>query len=340
MKFLVTGGCGFLGSNLTQRLISEGESVTVLDNLSRDGSARNLVWLRKHGSFEFCHGDTRLRGDVARVVKKSQPDVIFHLAGQVAMTTSVEEPAVDFDTNAGGAINVLEAVRTASPESVLVYSSTNKVYGALNSVRISEMETRYSAPDFPNGLDESLPFAPTTPYGCSKAAADLYMQDYARMYGLRTLTFRHSSMYGPRQFATVNQGWIGWFCARALEQRRGNEDEFLISGTGKQVRDVLFADDLVDLYLLVARNPDRATGGVLNVGGGMDNSLSLIELFGMLAEELGHQLRWISQDFRREDQRFFVANNNQVSEEFGWKPKTAARDGIARMLEWLVKNGD
>ena len=212
MKYLITGGCGFLGSNLASEVLKRGEKLIIVDNLSRIGSADNLIWLKKQGDFRFIHADIRNANDVTRVISEVKPDVIFHLAGQVAMTTSISDPRMDFEINALGTLNVLEAVRQHVPEAIVIYSSTNKVYGDLEWVKYEEIDTRYITPYYPKGFDENTPLDFRSPYGCSKGAADQYMLDYARMFDLRTVVFRHSSMYGGRQFATYDQGWIGWFC--------------------------------------------------------------------------------------------------------------------------------
>src|SRR5580765_1342529 len=233
---LVTGGCGFVGSNVAARLLRDGWRVTVFDSLGRHGAAENLKWLMSQGAAQFVHGDVRNTHDVARVIAGAKPSAIFHLAGQVAMTTSMENPRRDFETNVVGSINVLENVRQLEINPVIVYSSSNKVYGDLPGLRLKEEKLRYSATSHPRGVDESAPLDFQTPYGCSKGAADQYMLDYARCYGLNTVVFRHSTIFGGRQFATYDQGWVGWFCQQALEAKQNPQREpFTISGDGKQV---------------------------------------------------------------------------------------------------------
>lgn len=206
MKYLITGGCGFIGSNLAAEVLKRGERLVIFDNLSRYGSYQNLEWLKSQSEFQFIHADIRNTNDVEKVVKETKPDVIFHLAGQVAMNTSIGNPRMDFEINALGTFNLLEAVRKFASESIIIYSSTNKVYGDLEWVKYEETATRYITPDFPNGFDEKLPLDFHSPYGCSKGAADQYMLDYARMFGLKTVAFRHSSIFGSRQFSTYEQG--------------------------------------------------------------------------------------------------------------------------------------
>lgn len=337
MRYLITGGCGFLGSNLAAAALARGETLTVLDNLGRFGSAQNLDWLRGLGRFEFLHADIRNPADVERAVAGVRPDVVFHLAGQVAMTTSLDNPRLDFETNALGSFNLLDAVRRLAPESLVVYSSTNKVYGDLEWTAYEETPTRYVAPAFPEGFDETAPLDFHSPYGTSKGAADQMMLDHHRVFGMRTVVFRHSSMYGGRQFATSDQGWVGWFCAQAIRARRArSEVPFTISGTGKQVRDVLHADDMAALYFAAVEHADQAAGQVFNIGGGMANSLSLLELFALLEELEGVRLAYTRLPPRISDQRIFVADIAKARRVLGWSPRVDARSGIRSALEWIA----
>ncbi len=336
---MITGGCGFLGSNLALEVLRCGEELAVFDNLSRVGSAKNLAWLKKQGDIHFIHGDIRDPFALEKNVADFAPDVIFHLAGQVAMTTSIANPRLDFEVNALGSFNVLEAVRKYAPECIVLYSSTNKVYGDLERVRYEELETRYIAPDYSNGFDESIPLDFHSPYGCSKGAADQYMLDYARIFGLRTVVFRHSSMYGVRQFATYDQGWIGWFCQKALETKRGLlKEPFAISGSGKQVRDVLHAEDMKRLYFGTVRNIGQAKGKAFNIGGGIKNSLSLLELFAMLEKELDIKLTYTKFPWRKNDQKVSVMDIKEAKNLIGWEPKIDKIEGIRMMLDWLMNN--
>jgi CDP-paratose 2-epimerase len=337
MKYLVTGGSGFVGSNITARLIERGDHVVVFDNLSRSGAEANLEWLRSLGAHEFVQGDIRDANDLETLLARIQPDVIFHLAGQVAMTTSMHDPRKDFEINVGGSINVLESARRHSPEAAIVYSSSNKVYGDLGGLKLIEMETRYAAPDFPDGIDETTPLDFHTPYGCSKGAADQYMLDYARSFGLKTAVFRHSTIYGGRQFATFDQGWVGWFCQQALETKSSPDREpFTIAGDGKQVRDLLFVDDAVDCYLAAAGRIEHARGQAFNIGGGIANSSSLLELFRLLEAKLDVKLRHTRLPWRHDDQKFFVANNAKAKRLLGWEPRMIQAEGVSRTLEWVA----
>lgn len=336
MKYLITGGCGFLGSNLSSETLKLGDQLVIFDNLSRIGAERNLDWLRTQGDFKLIIGDIRNSNDVESAVADEKPDVIFHLAGQVAMTTSISNPRKDFETNSLGTFNLLDSVRRHTPDAILVYSSTNKVYGDLEWVRHEEQDTRFILPDFPNGFPESLPLQFSSPYGCSKGCADQYVLDHHRIYGMRTAVLRHSSMYGGRQFATYDQGWIGWFCAKALETRNGTlKEPITISGNGKQVRDVLFSDDMVLLYFNIVKNIETAKGQCFNVGGGMENSLSLLELFGLLEDELRIKLDVTRLPARASDQRVFVADLTKIKKVTGWSPKTDKISGLRKMLDWL-----
>ncbi len=338
MKILINGGCGFLGSNLASYGIINGFDITVFDNMSRIGSEKNLEWLKSIGNIKFISGDTRNKNDVETTIKNGQFDAIFHLAGQVAMTTSIENPYKDFETNVCGAINVLDSVRKYSQHTHVLFSSTNKVYGDLEYLNYIELEKRYKCVEFPNGFDERINLDFRSPYGCSKGAADQYMLDYFRTFGVRTTVFRHSSMYGSRQYATYDQGWVGWFVQKALEQKNNSLiDPFTISGDGKQVRDILNNDDMIELYYTAVKNVDAVAGKAYNIGGGMSESLSLIELFDLLNDVLGIKLNYIKLPWRLSDQKVFVADISKIKNDIGWESKVSAKDGIVRMIDWVSK---
>jgi CDP-paratose 2-epimerase len=336
MKLLITGGCGFLGSNLAAKALSRKDELIVFDSLYREGSVDNLKWLKEQGKFSFIHGDIRNQNDITRLIQDIRPDAVFHLAGQVAMTTSIANPRMDFEVNVVGTHNLLEAVRLYAPEAAVIYSSTNKVYGDLEQYKYRETETRYECIDRPDGFDETTPLDFHSPYGCSKGAADQYMLDYSRIFGLKTVVFRHSSMYGGRQFATYDQGWVGWFCQKAVETRKGIlKEPFTISGNGKQVRDVLHADDMIRLYFAALDHIETAKGQPFNVGGGMSNSLSLLELFAMLEELAGVKLNYTKLPPRESDQRVFVADLSKAKRMLEWEPAVSSLQGIKRMLDWV-----
>jgi len=341
MKILVTGGAGFLGSNLSNYTLEQDHQLFVLDNLYREGSTQNLDWLNKQGEFNFFHADIRNNNDVERIIKKVKPDVIFHLAGQVAMTTSLENPIMDFEVNVQGSVNVLEAVRKYSPDSIVIYSSTNKVYGDLEYIDFKENDRRYEAINHPEGFDEKINLDFHSPYGCSKGAADQYMLDYARMFDLNTVVFRHSSIFGGRQFSTKDQGWVGWFCQKALEIKRGElEEPFTISGNGKQVRDILYADDLINCYFAAAENIYQVKGEAFNIGGGPNNSFSLLELFDYLEDLLDVKMTYKEIEWRESDQKVFIANINKAKEILNWQPKIDKFTGVKSMVDWITKKED
>ncbi len=339
MKILITGGCGFLGSNLALEAIKLGYELVVFDNLSRLGASENLTWLHNQGKFQYFHGDIRNTNDVNKLIKNVKPNIIFHLAGQVAMTTSIVDPRLDFEVNVYGSLNLLEAVRQFSAEAIIVYSSTNKVYGDLEQYEYTENNNRYECVEYPNGFDEYCPLEFHSPYGCSKGAADQYMLDYARIFGLNTVVFRHSSMYGGRQFSTFDQGWIGWFCQKAIESRKDLQDErFTISGTGKQVRDVLHADDMISVYYSVIEHIENVRGNAFNIGGGINNSLSLLELFKLLEDVTGIKLNYTKIAPRISDQKVFVSDINKACTKLNWLPTITAQEGVERMLSWVESN--
>jgi len=336
MKLLITGGCGFLGSNLVAQALKSGYELVVFDNLHRVGSQENLRWLQTLGKFRFVCGDIRNNDDVVALMRELKPQTVFHLAGQVAMTTSIDNPRLDFEVNALGTLNLLEAVRAYAPAATLIYSSTNKVYGDLEQYHYTETDTRYICLEKPHGFDEDTPICFHSPYGCSKGAADQYVLDYARIFGLNTIVFRHSSMYGGRQFATHDQGWVGWFCQKAIETKKGVlKEPFTLSGTGMQVRDVLHADDMTRLYFLASEKADHLRGQVFNIGGGIANSLSLIELFAILEEITDTKLLYIKLPPRQSDQLVFVADISKAKRLLGWEPMVSVRQGVAQMIEWV-----
>lgn len=339
MKLLITGGCGFLGSNLAVDGIGRGDEILIFDNLYRVGSRANLEWLKTQGRFTFEHGDIRNSNDISRVVQSFKPDAIFHLAGQVAMTTSIANPRMDFEINVVGTFNLLDAVRQYAKDATVVYSSTNKVYGDLEQFSYTESATRYECVEKPLGFDEQTQLDFHSPYGCSKGAADQFMLDYARIFGLNTVVFRHSSMYGGRQFATYDQGWVGWFCQKAVEAKNKiAAAPFTISGTGKQVRDVLHGDDMKTLYMAAINHIDTAKGQSFNIGGGFSNSLSLLELFDLLEKNAGTKLNYTKLPVRESDQRVFIADITKAKNLLQWAPKVTSEEGVKNMFEWVEQN--
>lgn len=346
MKVLITGGCGFLGSNIAASYLKEGCDVFIIDALFRQGGTQNLEWLKGQadtGQLVFLQQDLAEADAVGRFFREHGPfDYVCHLGGQVAMTTSLEDPRRDMMTNVVGTFNILEAVRQHSPEALVAYSSTNKVYGDLERFDYKETLSRYVVDGYEQGFDETLPLDFASPYGCSKGSADQYVRDWHRNFGLKTVVFRHSSIYGGRQFSTFDQGWIGWFCQQAIEQANAQEKgsastPFTISGTGLQVRDVLHAEDLIRLYHGAYVHRDQIAGEVFNIGGGMANSLSLIELFQLLEELLDLKTSLVYERLprRKSDQNCFVADIKKAEQLIKWTPQICAKDGVRRMLEWV-----
>lgn len=337
MKYLITGGCGFVGSNLAAEVLKRGEELIVFDNLFRFGSSKNLEWLKSKGDFKFYPFDIRNLNDIETVIKEDKPDIVFHLAGQVAMTTSISNPRLDFEINALGTFNLLDSIRKYSPQTLVLYSSSNKVYGDFKDLTFIEKATRYECLEYPNGFDERLPLDFHSPYGCSKGAADQYLLDFSRIYGIKTVVFRHSSMYGGNQHSTIDQGWVGWFSQKAVEIKTGKlKEPFTISGTGKQVRDVLHSDDVVRLYFMTIENIEKIKGNAYNIGGGIDFSLSLIELFSMHENILDISMKYIKLPARESDQLVFVADGSKINEIIGWKPLVSTDQGVKKMLEWII----
>jgi len=331
---LVTGGAGFIGSNLVARLAAEGWQVTALDNLTRRGAGRNLDWLRAHGgAIAFVEADVRDAGAVESALDGAH--VVYHLAGQTAVTTSVEDPRGDFESNALGTLNVLEAARSAARAPVVVYASSNKVYGGLEDVAIVEQETRFEFADLPHGVDESRPLEFHSPYACSKGAADGYVLDYHRMYGLPTVVFRQSCVYGERQLGAEEQGWVAWLLAAAAFGI-----PITVYGTGKQVRDLLHVDDVVDAYLLAAAAIGRTAGRAYNIGGGRGRTVSVWREFAPLLQHVvGRPVEPPRFERARPgDQRVFYCDTRRAERDFGWRPRVGVEDGLRRLAGWVLEN--
>ena len=333
-KWIITGGAGFIGCHSAARFHQAGDRVVVIDNLSRRGADANLEWLRRQGVADVIRADVRDQDAIRSIVADhADATAVLHLAAQVAVTTSVADPRTDFDINALGTFNVLEAVRLAGGGPAVLYSSTNKVYGNLEHVRVVERNGRYAYEDRPNGVDESEPLDFHSPYGCSKGAGDQYVRDYARIFGLKTVVFRQSCIFGTRQFGIEDQGWIAWFC---LATNRGQA--FTIFGDGKQIRDTLWVEDLVDAYVAALDRIDVVGGEVFNLGGGPSNTLSLLELVAMLEAHFGRKLAPPFADWRPGDQRVFVADVRKAERLLNWRPKVSTADGVGRLLDWIHHN--
>jgi CDP-paratose 2-epimerase len=334
-KWVITGGAGFIGCHAAATLHGAGDRVVLVDNLSRRGAEANLAWLRDQGVTDFIRADVRDAAAVHDVLARhADADAVLHLAGQVAVTTSVIDPRSDFETNALGTVNVLEAVRTAAGgRPAVLYSSTNKVYGNLEHLRVVERGGRYAYEDLPHGVDESAPLDFHSPYGCSKGAGDQYVRDYARIYDMNTVVFRQSCIYGTRQFGIEDQGWVAWFCVAVTTGQ-----PFTIFGDGKQIRDALWVGDLVDVYARALDRIDAVSGEVFNVGGGPSNTLSLLELVAKLARAFGKPLDPPFADWRPGDQRVFVADVRKAERLLGWRPTVTTDAGVDRLIAWVKAN--
>lgn len=333
--YLVTGGAGFIGANYVHRLLARGGKVTIYDNLSRAGAPRNLEWLKQdfgEKAFDVVVADVR---DVDRITKSAKgADVIVHLAGQVAVTTSVINPRDDFESNALGTFNVLEAARLSGRNPIFIYASTNKVYGGMEEVELAEEPTRWRYKDLVDGCPESHPMDFHSPYGCSKGTGDQYVRDYARIYGLPTVVMRQSCIYGPRQFGIEDQGWVAWFIIAAVMGH-----PITIYGDGKQVRDILYVDDLLNAYDLAIERIDVARGQVYNLGGGPGNVMSIwAEFKPRLENLLGRSIEVARGGWRPGDQRVFYADIHKAEKELGWKPVIGVDEGVRKLFEWVKEN--
>ena len=340
---IITGGAGFIGCNAAARFLSRGYRVVVVDNLSRNGSEANLAWLRKnHGGIVFAKQDIRDAKGLEKVFAKSAPaDVVIHLAGQVAVTTSVADPRTDFDINALGTLNVLEAIRSVyalSPSRkrkapFVIYASTNKVYGGMDDIKVVKKNGRYAYGDLKNGIPENRLLDFHSPYGCSKGAADQYVIDYGRIYGLESVAMRQSCIYGYRQFGIEDQGWVAWFTIAAHQGRK-----ITIYGDGKQARDMLFIEDLLDAYEAAFKNRKKVSGKAYNIGGGPKNVMSLLQLLAALEKRIGKKIPLSFSGWRPGDQPVFICDVRKAKREFGWEPKISTKDGVAKLSDWVAAN--
>ena len=330
---LVTGGAGFIGSNLTADFAGGGRRVIVYDNLSRRGTERNLEWLRETCGerLEFVRGDVR-DADALRAVA-GRASLICHLAAQVAVTTSVTDPRPDFESNALGTFNVLEAARLSGKNPSLIFTSTNKVYGGMEDLEVVEEETRCRFAGGLRGVSEERPLDFHSPYGCSKGAADQYVRDYARIYGMPTVVFRMSCIYGPRQFGNEDQGWVAHFLISGAKGR-----PLTVYGNGKQVRDILYVGDLVRAFHVAAERIDSVRGRVYNIGGGDRNTLSLLELLEMMKSQFGYRVEPSYAKWRPGDQPIYVSGIRRAKEELGWEPMVGRDEGIRRLHDWIMAN--
>lgn len=333
MKALVTGGAGFIGSNMAHRLASKGYEVIVFDNFFRRGTELNAKWLK-----EQHPGIVIVRGDISRDFEKlydlvRECDEVYHFAAQTSVPVSIKEPLADFETNILGTLNLLEAIRRSNSDCSLFYSSTNKVYGELSGAKIVEAQHRYDFVDLKKGVDETMPLDFQTPYGCSKGSADQYVKEYAKLYGLKNVIFRLSCIYGPRQLGLEAQGWVAWFVIAALLEK-----PIRIFGNGKQVRDLLYIDDLIEAIELAMQK--KYFGEIFNIGGGKNNSASLLEVINIIEEKTGKRISKSFYDWRAGDQKVYYTNYYKAEKLLGWKPKVGIEEGIEKLIGWVKANKD
>jgi len=331
MKALVTGGAGFIGSNLVNTLLADGWKVTLYDNLSRRGTGENLKWLKKRNKSKKLKVEIKDIRDFKSLKKQVEKvDAVFHLAAQVAVTEAIKNPREDFEINALGTLNVLEAAREAKHKPIVIYASTNKVYGSLEGLSYKEKKNRYSYRDFPKGIREDHPLNFHSPYGNSKGAADQYTRDYYRIFDIPTVTFRQSCIYGPRQIGVVDQGWVAFFAASVL-----NGKPITFYGDGKQVRDVLDVDDLIEAYLKAVEYVDQVKGEIYNIGGGVDNALSLREFIKILEDKVGKEIPVHIAEWRKGDQKVFISDSSKAKNDLNWTPKIDKKSGIDKLFNWI-----
>jgi CDP-paratose 2-epimerase len=333
MNWLITGGAGFIGINTALHLLEKGEKITIFDNFSRKGAELNIALVENYDACTVVRGSVAKEEVVEALVKSVGPDVVLHLAAQVAVTSSIEEPREDFECNLLGTLNMLEAVRKYAPDAVFLNASTNKVYGEIGGATLSEDVGRYSLAGLPQGVSESQPLEFLTPYGCSKGAADQYVIDYNRIYRLRTVTFRQSCIFGPNQYGIEDQGWIAWFTIASVMG-----EPITIYGDGKQVRDLLYIDDLVELFVKSASRIDEVAGECFNIGGGGDYALSLLEVLKMLEGHVKRKIDVSFDDFRPGDQKVYISDYSKARARLGWRPSISPPEGLERIFAWASGN--
>lgn len=333
-RILITGGCGFIGTNAALSFAQKGHQVTIVDNFSRGGSLENRVVLNEAGITDIVELDiVTAPSELAELVRDRGITAIIHAAAQVAVTTSVTDPMEDFRINALGTMHVLEAARTQTEPPLVLFTSTNKVYGAMEDVAVTEEPTRYRYTTMADGVPETLSLDFHSPYGCSKGSADQYTHDYGRIYGFPTTVFRQSCIYGKHQFGIVDQGWLAYLTMLAVFDR-----PITVYGDGKQVRDVLYVDDLVRAMEAAIEHPEKVQGKIFNMGGGPQNTLSLNEFLAYLEEKLGKKLTVRYADWRPGDQKVYVSDVRRVKDNLGWEPTTSFDEGFAQMHAWIVEN--
>ncbi len=335
-KILITGGAGFIGCNVAKYFMENPEyEIIIFDNLSRNGTDSNIEWLKMHGEMTFWQEDIRDFIAVESLFRENEIDVVLHLAAQVAVTTSVIDPREDFEINALGTFNLLEAIRQNDQEPLFIYTSTNKVFGGLEDIGVEERNGAYTFKEFENGISESRSLDFHSPYGCSKGAADQYVHDYYRIYNIPTVVFRQSCIYGYRQFGIEDQGWVAWFMIASLLGKK-----ITVYGDGKQVRDILFIDDLVALFDAAINNPEKSAGQIYNIGGGPDNRLSLLELLDWLENTKEIKNEYSFADWRAGDQPVYFSNIDKAKKDLSWQPNISKNIGLEKLYHWINDNLD
>jgi len=329
---LITGGVGFIGTNATSYYLKKGYKVIAFDNFSRAGAKQNLNWLLNQGNFVFIKGDIRDDKKLLETFKKYKPNLVLALAAQTTMVTSVTNPREDFEINALGTFNTLEAMRKTRSKAAALYSSTNKVMGALNNIPVIEKGKRYVFKNI-KAISEKYPLDFCGPYGCSKGCGDQYFLDYARIYGLNTVVFRQSGIYGPHQFGIEEQGWLAWFTNALLFDK-----PVTIYGNGKQVRDVLYIDDLLRAFNLAFKSIKKTRGKAYNIGGGPKFSLSIWELFEILEKLAGKKFNYKFGPWRPGDQKIYISDITRAKKEFSWSPKSSPKEGVKKLYNWISQN--
>lgn len=336
MRVLITGGAGFIGVNAAKRFLERKDHLVIFDNLSRQGVMHNVHDLERRGRFELIPEDIRSESALQACVRNRGPfDLVLHLAAQVAVTRSVENPREDYEINVLGTFNLLEALRKSNFKGLLIYASTNKVYGGMDQIGIAEESTRHTYERLPHGVSEATPLDFHSPYGCSKGAADQYVRDYSRIYGVPSVVFRQSCIYGPHQYGVEDQGWLAWFAIAAITGR-----PITIYGDGKQVRDALFVEDLVDAFMQVSTRGNEVVGKVFNIGGGPSRTVSLMELVSMLERKLAKKISILHARERPGDQKVFISDIRLAATDLGWSPKTDLECGMQHLVDWITAHKD
>jgi len=334
-KIYITGGLGFIGYNCYKFFNKKGFKIKLVDNLSRKTSKINLQRIRKKNKYIFEKIDIKVFSKLKKSIQSFNPDYIINCAGQVAVTTSIINPRADFENNALGTFNILEVIRTTNLKTKLIHLSTNKVYGNLEHLKTKEIKEKYIFKNLNTGIDEKVNLDFYSPYGCSKGSAEQYVIDYKRIYNLNTYVIRQSCIYGPDQYGLEDQGWVSWMTLCSILNKKIN-----VFGNGKQVRDLLYIDDLVDLFYKILKSKKKIKNNVFNCGGGPTNALSILQLFKILERINKKKLKRSFKVKRKGDQKIFISNNSRLKKIFGWKPRINKEKGISLMHKWMHNNLD